>query len=40
LWGLQPNWQALGAYSVIALVIACLGWFWFAKTRKGFADVL
>ena len=40
LWGLQPNWQALGVYSVIALVIACLGWFWFAKTRKGFADVL
>ncbi len=40
LWGLQPDWQALGIYSVIALMIAWLGWFWFAKTRKGFADVL
>jgi lipopolysaccharide transport system permease protein len=40
LWGVEPNWQALGIYSIFALTSAWFGWFWFAKTRKGFADVL
>lgn len=40
IWGRQPNWSFLGAYSVIAVLIAWLGFVWFQKTRKGFADVL
>ena len=40
IWGHQPNWLGLGFYSLIALVVAWLGYAWFQKSRKGFADVL
>ncbi|MDX8377460.1 MAG: ABC transporter permease [Mariprofundales bacterium] len=40
LWGEMPNWQGLGIYFIISLIIACLGFVWFQKTRRGFADVL
>ncbi len=40
IWGTLPDWGGLAAYSVIAMAAAWAGLFWFAKTRKGFADVL
>ncbi|WFP62235.1 ABC transporter permease [Mesorhizobium sp. WSM4904] len=40
LFGVQPDWLALGYYSLIALGIAFLGYQFFQKTRRGFADVL
>lgn len=40
IWGRVPNWAGLLAYSVIAVTVAWLGFLWFQKTRKGFADVL
>jgi len=40
LWGHMPNWQGLGIYFVVSLVFAWLGFAWFQKTRRGFADVL
>ena len=40
LRGEQPDWMALGIYSFVALSITWLGWMWFYKSRKGFADVL
>lgn len=40
IWGHQPDWLGLSGYSVVALLIAWLGYVWFQKTRKGFADVL
>ena len=40
IWGHFPNWAGLGAYTVAAVVIAWIGYAWFQKTRKGFADVL
>ncbi len=40
IWGQQPNWSGLLIYTVIAVVVAWLGYAWFQKTRKGFADVL
>ncbi|WP_411726938.1 ABC transporter permease [Methyloglobulus sp.] len=40
IWGHLPNWIGLGIYTLAATVIACLGYAWFQKTRKGFADVL
>ena len=40
IWGHLPNWLGLGIYSLIALMVAWLGYVWFQKTRKGFADVL
>jgi len=36
----QPDWLKLGYYSLISLFCAWVGWFWFSKTRRGFADVL
>ncbi|MBF4990622.1 ABC transporter permease [Methylophilus sp. QUAN] len=40
LFGEVPNWTALGVYSLVSMVIAWIGFWWFQKTRKGFADVL
>jgi len=40
LWGVMPNWQGLSIYFVVSLFVAWLGFAWFQKTRKGFADVL
>jgi len=38
--GQQPNWIGLGVYSIVALVVAGAGFWWFQMTRKGFADVV
>lgn len=40
IWGHTPDWQGIAIYTVIATMIAWLGFIWFQKTRKGFADVL
>jgi lipopolysaccharide transport system permease protein len=40
VWGNLPDWQGLGIYTVASVIIAWLGFWWFQKTRKGFADVL
>lgn len=40
IWGRLPNWSGLIAYLMVATVIAWIGYAWFQKTRKGFADVL
>jgi lipopolysaccharide transport system permease protein len=38
--GLPPDFAALAAYGVVAIVVAYLGFVWFQGTRKGFADVV
>lgn len=35
-----PDAAALAGYWALALAVCVLGWQWFARTRKGFADVL
>jgi lipopolysaccharide transport system permease protein len=40
IWGHVPNWMGLGIYTLAATVVAWIGYAWFQKTRKGFADVL
>lgn len=40
IWGHFPDWEGLAIYMLIALTIAWVGYVWFQKTRKGFADVL
>jgi len=40
IWGRLPNWSGLGIYLLVALGVAWIGFAWFQKTRKGFADVL
>lgn len=39
-WGRVPNLTITAVYLLGALLVACLGFAWFQKTRKGFADVL
>ena len=39
-WGTIPDFIEYVIYLIAALVIAMIGFFWFQKTRKGFADVL
>lgn len=39
-FGLAPDFVLLGIYLIATSVIAWLGFAWFQKTRKGFADVL
>ena len=40
IWGHLPNFLGLGIYTLVASAVAWLGFAWFQKTRKGFADVL
>lgn len=38
--GQLPDWKGLVLYSLISGIFAWAGFWWFQKTRKGFADVL
>jgi len=40
IWGRLPDLQGLSIYTLCAVIIAWLGFIWFQKTKKGFADVL
>jgi len=40
IFGSLPDWSRLGVSLLIGLMIAFAGFWWFQKTRKGFADVL
>jgi lipopolysaccharide transport system permease protein len=40
LFGLMPDWPALILALLTSLLIAWGGFWWFQKTRRGFADVL
>jgi lipopolysaccharide transport system permease protein len=40
IFGKLPDFAALSAYSTAAMLVAWLGYLWFQKTRRGFADVL
>src|SRR5688572_2599880 len=40
IFGDLPAWRSLVIYTVIATLIMWLGFAWFQKTRRGFADVL
>ena len=40
IWGRLPHWRGLALYSILSFFVAWLGFAWFQKTRKGFADVL
>lgn len=40
IFGKLPDWTGLGIYTAVSLMVAWAGFWWFQKTRKGFADVL
>ena len=35
-----PDWRGFLVYTAASFVVMWLGWAWFEKTKKGFADVL
>ncbi|MBH3377804.1 MULTISPECIES: ABC transporter permease [Pseudomonas] len=40
IWGRLPDWMGLARYSLMSLITVWVGYAWFQRTRKGFADVL
>jgi lipopolysaccharide transport system permease protein len=38
--GFAPDWRGLAYFTAFALVIFLFGYWWFARTRKSFADVV
>jgi lipopolysaccharide transport system permease protein len=40
IWGKMPDFGGMGLYAAVSILTAWIGFFWFQKTRKGFADVL
>jgi lipopolysaccharide transport system permease protein len=40
MWGQMPNIKFWMIYFLASAIVACLGFAWFQKTRRGFADVL
>jgi len=40
LLGVCPDWFSGMLYAIISLLVFILGYFWFIKTKKGFADVI
>ena len=40
IWGKGINWVVWWAHTSLSTIVAWLGFAWFQKTRKGFADVL
>jgi lipopolysaccharide transport system permease protein len=40
LEGAPPDWSALAYFTVFAVVLFVFGYWWFARTRKNFADVI
>ena len=40
VWGVLPDWEGLALRGVVACALACFGFWWFQRTRKGFGDVL
>jgi lipopolysaccharide transport system permease protein len=40
IFGRLPDFGALARYSLVAIAVCWLGYTWFEKTKRGFADVL
>ncbi len=40
LEGVGPDWRSLAYFSAFALVLFIFGYWWFARSRKNFADVI
>lgn len=40
IFGQLPNWGRLATYGGLSFMVAWIGYWWFQRTRKGFADVI
>jgi homopolymeric O-antigen transport system permease protein len=38
--GVGPDWPGLGYFLIFAVIVFLFGYWWFARTRKNFADVI
>ena len=38
--GLAPDWRGLAYFTAISIIVFIFGYWWFARTRRGFADVI
>jgi len=38
--GLMPDWKGLAYFSVVSVLLFVFGYWWFARTRKNFADLI
>ncbi|HEY8224070.1 MAG TPA: ABC transporter permease [Pyrinomonadaceae bacterium] len=38
--GVSPDWLGLAYFSVLAILVFIFGYWWFARTRRNFADVI
>jgi lipopolysaccharide transport system permease protein len=38
--GAPPDWRGLAYFTAVAIVVCLVGYWWFARTRKSFADVI
>jgi lipopolysaccharide transport system permease protein len=38
--GAHPDWTGMAYFSSFAIIVFCVGYWWFARTRKNFADVI
>lgn len=40
LYGMMPDWWFLGSAVLVSMIVLQLGYFFFVRTKRGFADVL
>lgn len=40
LEGINPDWNGMAYFFVFSIIVFCAGYWWFARTRKNFADVI
>lgn len=40
IWGESPDWAAWAVVTLLGWIVMQLGWAWFMKTKRGFADVV
>ena len=40
IFGRFPDWIGLAVYAAIGCMVAWIGYWWFQRTRQGFADVI
>ena len=40
IWGTLPDWGPLAVHFVVSLTVMWIGYWWFNRTRKAFADVI
>jgi lipopolysaccharide transport system permease protein len=38
--GAPPDWSGLAYFTLVALAVFLFGYWWFARSRKNFADVI